>query len=45
MLTFSEMLALVQSETVKAVSVPTSVICIGGLRGSTATRDLVGLNV
>ena len=39
MFTFSEMLALVPSETVKAVSVPTSVI--GGLRGSTATSDLV----
>ena len=39
MFTFSEMLALVHSETVKAVSVPTSVI--GGLQGSTATSDLV----
>ena len=38
MFTFSEMLALVQSE---AVSVPTSVI--GGLRGSTATSDLVSI--
>ena len=39
MFTFLEMLALVESGLVEVVSVPTSVI--GGLRGSTATSDLV----
>ena len=39
MFTFSEMLA--RWSSLKAVSVPTSVIGIGGLRSSTAASDLV----